>query len=175
MARLIGCTVNRSWRQFQQFYFLRLVRIFIILFLEQFVCESLAIYVFFFSLLLFWISFGVFFIVIFWFLFYFFKFDCRRMLAWHLWKSLLLVIFHVTYSSLDFLGYFTGVLPSFEYYFNSYLFALITGVWPKVACSSVLYFVETINFTFTAVQLTGRYTLWAEGVGNIRIYYKKFF
>ena len=55
-----------------------------------------------------------------------------------LWKSLLLLAFHVTRSSCAFFKY-----SSFECYFSSLLITFITGIFSKIPCSSFLYFLES--------------------------------
>ena len=49
------------------------------------------------------------------------QFKCVKMLSLCLWKSLLLVTYHVTHSSWAFSWVFCRCLPSFDYYFNSVL------------------------------------------------------
>ena len=70
---------------------------------------------------------------------------------------------------------FAGVLPSFEYNFNSLLLTLITGVCSEISCSSISCFVETMSLTFTVIQLTGCYVMWNLGVGNLGTDYTRFY
>lgn len=74
------------------------------------------------------------------------------MFSLRLWKSLSLVMFHVTHTSWVFLSILCRRFIVFWILFYSLLLNFITGAWPEIPCSIVLHFV---GMTFIAVQLTG--------------------